>query len=429
VIKGLSSVVKMSQRIGLFCILSFLFLNTLDAQEQRFPKPEFESGYVQPSPSTPEPRINALEYTDVLLLLIALSLASWLAIKKRSRTGMIALSITVLAYFGFYRNGCICSVGSLQNVVLSIANPEYSVTISTLLFFVLPLVFALFFGRVFCAGACPLGTIQDLVVIKPIALPLWLRKVLGLMAYLYLGLAVLYAATGTDFIICRFDPFVGLFRMGAPFHMLVVGIGLLLTGMFVARPYCRFLCPYGVLLNWMSRFSKRHLSITPNECIQCKLCEQSCPFDAINKPNLEIVKTKEDNPRAYLWYLVLIPVFMLMVGYSASTLHIPLSRSNFDVHLAELLIQHPEVMNNPTDVDVQAFMASGKSLNELVSEAEVIRRQFYIGTLILGAWFGLVIALTLLRLRTHRTNTIYQPDKGDCVSCGRCFKYCPVKVN
>ena len=31
-------------------------------------------------------------------------------------------------------------------------------------------LFTLFFGRTFCAGACPLGAIQDLVVVKPIVI-------------------------------------------------------------------------------------------------------------------------------------------------------------------------------------------------------------------------------------------------------------------
>ena len=35
----------------------------------------------------------------------------------------------------------------------------------------LPLAVALFFGRVFCAGVCPLGAIQELMTLKPIEVP------------------------------------------------------------------------------------------------------------------------------------------------------------------------------------------------------------------------------------------------------------------
>ena len=38
----------------LFTFIFFLFTFNLAAQEQRFPKPEFESGYEQPSPETQE---------------------------------------------------------------------------------------------------------------------------------------------------------------------------------------------------------------------------------------------------------------------------------------------------------------------------------------------------------------------------------------
>ena len=77
----------------IFLCLLMLSLGSLLQGQQRFPKPEFESGYVQPDPSTPEPRSVALEYFDVFVLLAVLSLASWLAVRKRSRKGLMWLSI------------------------------------------------------------------------------------------------------------------------------------------------------------------------------------------------------------------------------------------------------------------------------------------------------------------------------------------------
>jgi len=49
-------------------------------------------------------------------------------------------------------------------------------------------------------------------------------------------------------------------------------------------PILPFLCPYGVLLRWVSAFSKWRITITPAECIQCRLCESSCPYGAIVVP-------------------------------------------------------------------------------------------------------------------------------------------------
>lgn len=409
-----------------FFFLVFAFISF--SQQQRFPKPEFDSGYVQPSPETPEPRALALEYFDVLVLLIVLSLATYFALKSRSRQGILWLSVFTLIYFGFYRNGCICSIGSIQNVALAFSDPNYAISLTALLFFILPLLFALFFGRVFCAGACPLGAIQDLIIIKPITLPKWLNKTLGLVPYIYLTLAVLFASTGTDFIICRYDPFVGIFRMDAKFHMVVLGISFLLMGMFVARPYCRFLCPYSVPLSWMSRFSKKHLSITPASCIQCKLCANSCPFDAIDYPTNEKEVLKSGlGPKRFLIYAVLIPVWIAAGVFVGAKSHAFLSKANSDVYLAELLISHPELKNDPDNIDIQTFISTGKSMEKLVEEAKEIREKFYVGSLIAGGFLGLVIGLTLLNTVVFRKRQDYEPHKGNCFSCARCINYCPVE--
>lgn len=396
--------------------------------QQRFPKPEFESGYEQPNPVTPEPRANALEYLDVAVLFIVLCLATWFALQKRSRQGILYLSVFSLLYFGFYREGCICSVGSVQNVVLAFFDVNYTISISALLFFLLPLVFALFFGRVFCAGACPLGAIQDLLIIKPVKLPRWLLKTLGLFPYVYLALAVLFAATGADFIICRYDPFVGIFRLNAPMLMMVLGIAFLLLGMFVARPYCRFLCPYGVLLRWMSVFSKWHLSITPSKCIQCKLCTTSCPFDAIDYPSEEkTMAQSRGGSRKFIIYAALLPVWVAVGIFAGVQSHTFLSRAHQDVYLAELLIAQPDVVNDIENLDVQTFLSSGRTMETLVDDARAVREKFYKGSMIAGAFIGLVIGMTLLNQVIFRRREDYTPNRGDCFSCGRCMDYCPVE--
>ncbi len=414
----------------LICILAaFYFLISIPAaSQQRFPKPEFESGYEQPDTITPEPRSMALEYFDVAVLLVVLSLASWLALRKRSRPGILWLSVFTLLYFGFYREGCICSVGSIQNIVLSFSDVTYAISATVLLFFLLPLIFALFFGRTFCAGACPLGVIQDLIIIHPISLPFWLRKTLGIIPYIYLALAVLYAATGTDFIICRYDPFIGIYRMDAPYTMIVLGIAFLLMGMFVGRPYCRFFCPYGVLLKWMSKFSHWHLTITPAHCIHCKLCTTSCPFDAIDYPTEAKVTTRSrSESNRFILYMVLIPVWVIIGALVGMKSHTYLSRANQDVYLAELLIKNPEIRDDETNLDVQTFLSSGRTLEMLVEDAQKIRKKFYTGSAIAGGFIGLVIAMTLLNQVIFRRRTDYLPNPGDCYSCGRCMDYCPVK--
>ncbi len=413
----------------LILLFGFLLMFSMAGAQQRFPKPEFESGYMQPDTTTPEPRAAAMEFFDVLVLIGVMSLATYLIIRKRSRRGILWLTVFTLLYFGFYRNGCICPIGSIQNVTMAIFDPGYKISITILLFFLLPLIFALFYGRAYCAAACPLGAIQDLVVIKPVSVPSWVRKTLGFIPHVYIGLAVLFAATGTDFIICRYDPFVGIFRMDGPYLMIGLGIALLLLGLFFARPYCRVFCPYGVLLGWMSRFSRKHITITPSKCINCKLCKDSCPFDAIEAPTDEKVRTEQavrKNMRSYVIFGLLVPVWIVLGGFAVSQSHVLLSRAHPDVYLSELLIAHPELKSDTENLDIQAFLESGKSMDQLVEEASVIRGEFRTGTWILGGYLGLVLGIMLMNQFILRKRDDYVPHKRDCFSCGRCMDYCPV---
>ena len=45
---------------------------------------------------------------------------------------------------------------------------------------------------------------------------------LGIIPWLYLIFAVLYAVTRSRFIICQFDPFIGIFRLGGDVGLLFV---------------------------------------------------------------------------------------------------------------------------------------------------------------------------------------------------------------
>jgi polyferredoxin len=243
-------------------------------------------GYKTPAVQKPLPRSYWLQVLDVVLLGMAMGAAVWLVRSRRSRRWLMALAIASLAYFGFYRQGCVCPIGSIQNVAVALTDPRYSIPMVVTASFFLPLVVAVFFGRAFCGGVCALGAIQELVLLKPIQVPRRLDRALGMLRYVYLGLAIFFAlrpALARDFLICRFDPFVDFFRRTGPPHMLILGGVFLLVGMVVGRPYCRYLCPYGGLLAWCSRLANRGVTITPDKELDCGLCTDACPYGAIEK--------------------------------------------------------------------------------------------------------------------------------------------------
>ena len=175
-------------------------LNNVASAQERFLRPEFQTDYVYPENQMPLHRSQTWEYIDVGVLIAALLITSWLAIKKRSRKGLIMMSVFSLAYFGFFRKGCVCAVGSVQNIALALFNDSYTIPLTVLLFFIIPLVFALLFGRVFCAGVCPLGAIQELTGFRSVKLPKSVESVMASIPFIYLALAVLFAAMESQFI-------------------------------------------------------------------------------------------------------------------------------------------------------------------------------------------------------------------------------------
>ncbi|MEI6217521.1 MAG: 4Fe-4S binding protein [bacterium] len=411
---------------ALASIVTWALFTVSAFSDNRFPKPQFESGYVIPETSAAAARALQLEILDVAVLFLALSLATWLILRKRSRRGVFVLTVFSLLYFGFWREGCICSVGAVQNVVLWLFDSQYVLPVAAAAFFVLPLVFALFFGRVFCAAVCPLGVVQDLMVLVPVRVPRSLARALNLIPYVYLGLGALFAATGTAYVICRLDPFVPLFRFGGDLPIILAGVTLLLLGVFVARPYCRFLCPFGVLLNWAARLSKWRVTITPDECVKCRLCERACPFDTIQAPNVgQVSENRNTGVRRLVMLLFLVPLLVFVGGWAGSRLDVVLSRLNPSVKLVETMRSNDQEKLKAMAFEVEAFGGGDITMESLVAEAKAVQKRFRTGGWILGAYLGAVIGMKLIGGSLSRTRESYEPDKGECLGCARCYMSCP----
>lgn len=413
----------------LFCFLFSIFCFSSASAQDRFPPPEFRSGYTIPTDTYPAPAARLWDIADSTLLVLALALAAYFALYKRSRRGMLLLGIFAVAYFGFVRKGCVCPIGSIQNVTQALFTGN-AIPWTVALFFALPLVVAVFAGRVFCSSVCPLGAIQDLFVWRPWQVPAWLEVSLGLFAYLYLGLAVLYAAVSGPYVICQYDPFVSMFRLAGPGYMFAIGGLLLLLGLFVGRPYCRFLCPYGVLLRLLSPFSLKKVRITPDQCISCRLCEKSCPFGAIRLPShqpkaLPMFAGK----RALIAAILLSPLILAAfsgLGYLSADL---LSLLHRDIQFAQEVSAHEQgTLLSAPSAALEAFLASGQTSDAIQTVAANLRHQFHIGATLVGLWMGLVISAKIIALSTRRNRADYTADPGTCLACARCFEDCPVEL-
>lgn len=408
-------------------VFALWFLPLAGVAVERFPRPEFESGHELPSPTFPLPRANLYDWIDVAVLFSCLAVGAYLVLRARRRRTVALLSVFALLYFGFWRHGCICPVGATQNLVLAACDSSYALPATVVLLFALPLLFAFLFGRVFCSAICPLGAIQDVVILKPVALPAWLSMWLGMLRHVVLGVGVLLAATGTGFLICRLDPFVGFFRFGGPFHMVSAGGILLLTGTIIARPYCRFFCPYGILLGWAALVSWRRARITPDTCVQCRLCEDACPFGAIRRPTpSEAPETRNRGVRRLAFLLALLPLMVLAGALGGRMVAPVLARAHSTVSLADRIrVENAAKGALPMTIESETFRAMGQSVSDLENAAAVVCRRFRLGSTVLGGYLALVFGGSMLALAVRRSRKDYDPDPAICLACGRCFEYCP----
>ena len=87
--------------------MSLLGLWMAQAQN-RFPKPDFESGYQYPDIHYAVPNEDLWLVIDVIMLVLLMGIVAWAAIKRRTREPIFVVSLVSVAYFGFFRSGCGC---------------------------------------------------------------------------------------------------------------------------------------------------------------------------------------------------------------------------------------------------------------------------------------------------------------------------------
>ena len=398
--------------------------------EARFPKPDFTSGYQYPEIIHGVPMEQLWNVVDIVLLVAMMIGVAWAAYSRRSRAMIYSTSIISVLYFGFFRSGCVCSIGSIQNVTLALTDPSYHLPWYVILIFLLPIVFTLLFGRVFCAGVCPLGTLQELINVRNLRISKAVSATLGIIPWIYLAFTILYAATRSQFLICRFDPFIGIFRLGGDLGIIIFGIALLVMSVFVGRPFCQYLCPYGAVLSIFASLSWKKLGITDKTCINCGLCIRSCPVDAIRTPQTSKMKeTRTTGVKRIILFAILLPLFTiagaLLVGKNSDAL----SKAHKSVYLYEMVVGSKDESVTGKEygepLEVETFNAQGRSIDELKAEVDIIKHQYSIYSYLAGALIGFVIGFKLLKLSLKRSRNTYEIDSARCTMCGKCFEYCP----
>jgi polyferredoxin len=131
-----------------------------------------------------------------------------------------------------------------------------------------------------CGWVCPFGLLQDLFHRVP--LPKWrppFRLTNTVRVVAFVALVVGLGVAGFDWV-GRVDPF-SLFSLNpTPWALAFVAV-LLIAALFVYRPWCRFLCPFGLVSWLLEQGSLLRPRIDREACKECKLCVQACPTSAM----------------------------------------------------------------------------------------------------------------------------------------------------
>ncbi len=176
----------------------------------------------------------------------------------------------------------------------------------------------------------------------------------------------------------------------------------------------------------LSRVSWRHLRIPPEQCVQCRLCEDACPYGAIQRPTVPLSPAERTAARRRLIVVLLAaPVLIASGALLGSALRSSLAGLHPTVQLSEQIrLEQSGQVKTRTDA-TEAFRATGEAVESLYEKADAVVAKFAWGGTLFGGWVGLVFAVKLVRLSVRRGRADFEPDRGACVSCGRCFWYCP----
>ena len=191
--------------------------------------------------------------------------------------------LSSLIVFGFVNGGCPCMISSFQNSVLAGLGEQIRWYQPLWFLGLLPLTYL--FGRVWCGWVCHLGAVQEFLYTVPGIKRLQTEKARRVFRMTQI---VLFALLILQLIITRtnefihYDPFKVIFNLIAGNTMsLVLLVFLLATLLFLYRPFCRAVCPVGLILGWVAKIPGA-LRLAPSaDCTECKACSRQCKMQAI----------------------------------------------------------------------------------------------------------------------------------------------------
>ena len=231
-----------------------------------------------------EPRkINKTMIIEPAIIFLILGLIGYLIKFEWFRKTRSFFLIGSLIYLGFVRGACPCMISSYQNTVLMLFGVK--VAWESLLWFLLLIPATYFFGKVWCGWLCHLGALQEFIHRTSKLNFLAGRKAQKVLKIVQISVVVIWILqmliTRTN-IFCEYDPFKVAFNLLSVnwlgWFFLVI---LIISSLLMHRPFCRTMCPVGLVLGWTSLLPGAKKLDKNDSCINCKLCHAECATRAM----------------------------------------------------------------------------------------------------------------------------------------------------
>ena len=210
----------------------------------------------------------------IVYMLAGTSIATYLWIKGgitwRAMLGILAIS--TVTGFVFLSPLMPIEFGSLSALLLG-----KSLLLPGVIAILVVLALSLVAGRAFCGYVCPVGAIQELASrLSPRKIGPKNRLVPEIVRGIVFVAVLAGALYSVDLMV--FTGVNDFFSLSLTAGFLVFA-ALLVLGVFLYRPVCRFLCPFGLIFSILSQVSVFRLHRT-GACIDCHRCEKVCPVGA-----------------------------------------------------------------------------------------------------------------------------------------------------
>jgi polyferredoxin len=281
----------MCKKLSLILALVLASILNSFGQDSMDPLDEFEAfspdsvvtTLAAPTPSGIQHKAGAKEIywtAAVLFFTVAAGISVRHASARQLRSLFLVLSIAVL---GFYRGGCPCSIQSFQNAFLWLFGS--TIAWHSLLLIGGLIVLTFLFGRVYCGWICQLGALQEFIFktssFKVFQSERAQRIMRGIRIVVFLALIIQLLLTQTN-LYKRIDPFSAIYNFYSP-HITGWVLVFILVGssFFMYRPFCKTVCPVGLLLGWLSKIPGASVLGVKNTCIGCVVCNRKCSINAI----------------------------------------------------------------------------------------------------------------------------------------------------